>query len=192
MKKRLHFAVFGVEFDFYLFALFGICIFFIAGLVVSLFVSPMIADPIFSPLIIYSNIKSTDFLFIIFHSFLYFMVFIVIALIFATSYFGFIIFPVLIFVKGLFSALSIDALFRLHQYMESLLIYAPLLTMEIGILLIYFAQCMCTSFSFAMSIRSVNKNESSTTFIYCLKQFTLIVIFMSIMAVLCGFAQYFV
>lgn len=183
MKKNICFRFMGVDFTVSPVLIFFLFVSYVVGGIMSVFLNVEISDKIFSPLIMVSSGKAAA---IFFSSLLYYFLFIVLGFIFATSYFGFLLFPLMTAIKGLFSALTVKSFLLVNNYYSALLYAGVLLTVEVGIILIYFSQSMFVSFKFFK-----NKGEKPE-FSDCLKQFTVSAVLMVLLAAVNGLVQYLI
>lgn len=184
MKKSLCFTLLGADFKINLALLCGLSATYLLGTILPLFISVEISGQLFSPLLICGTNEGAVQIFL--HSFLYFFLFPIVALVFATSFLGFALLPPAALVKGFFSALSVRAMIIEGDYVQALLIYGILLTLEAGILLLYLSQSMGASLVFFRG-----KGEGDSTFSQSLRQFAVTLGCMVVLAVGCGLIQYF-
>lgn len=189
MKKSVHFSIAGVRFQVPFTVLTGLFGCYLLGALLSLFFPVAVSDKLFSPFVVFSSGDGAMAVF--FHSFLYFVIFAVLGLVFETSYFGFAALPPLMALKGFFSALAIQSLILDAQYIDAFLLYGPLFMVETAVLLIYYSQSMLTSLRFFRGCGAENDPEGQGAFSYCLRQFSVVIGFLFLPAALCGLMQYF-
>lgn len=152
-----------------------LCVFiftYLIGIILSLFLNLDITNSLYSPFVLmtYGSFSFAK----VFHCLLYFYIFPIIGLLFASSLFGFLFIPFMLFIKGIFTGLS---MIYLYENAFSIFgIYSILLSAEIAILIIFAIQ------NFALSY-SAMRNSNTINFDNCVKYFSIEILLLSFLAI---------
>lgn len=176
MKKSLKIKIGNSVFKISLIRIIIFIFIYILGVTASCFLPVIVQDKLFSPFVIYYSGES--FIAVAVHSFLYFFLFPSLAFFLATSYFGYILIPFLLFVKSYFSSLSVVGLLNSSAISINTVFYSAMLFLEIAVVIIYFNEVFVSSFSIKNKSNNIDFKES-------FNHSVVVLIFMSILAVIC-------
>ncbi|MFI3326050.1 MAG: hypothetical protein R3Y35_07730 [Clostridia bacterium] len=174
MRKEYEFKLFSINFKLSIIKLTIFLIIYLFGIVLGSLLNLSTQNQLYSPFLplYFGNNNAIN----IFHTILYYYMFPVLGLFFATSFFGFIFIPILILLKGIFTSICIIFLLENNYIFAVFNFYGVLLTLEIFVLLIFFIQC------FNISSNTI-KNQVDINFELCIKQTMLQIIFVTLLSV---------
>ncbi len=182
MKKAIRFSILKVDFCVTQLNLLCLLIIYFIGLLLSCFIKLDLQDKLFSPVVVLNF--SSDYFRLLFHNILYFYIFPTMILFCSTSFFGFMLIPILILVKAFFSGVTVYNLFLSLNYAIAFGYIGVILTLESFILLFYSTQAIRCS----LELRKFKANDS---FDLSLRQSYIVYFFSTVMAVTTSFFQYF-
>lgn len=182
MLKKIEFKFLNLEFNISMLNIALFSFIYLFGIIYSLFLNVNLDDTIYSPFIILYN--GSSFSGEIFHYFLYFYLSAILGLFFSSSALGFIFIPFILFLKGIFTGISILYLIQTNFHFLIFFTYSLVFSVEIFIIILFFVQYFSNSFiSF--------KRKITLDFDISLKYFFIEIIILTLLTFTISLSSYF-